>query len=326
MQIRVISAGQVQQLLPMAECVEVVEAAMVATSAATVSIPPRRFDPLIDGSGALGLMPGSSAELGTYGAKVISLHPANASLGLPTIQGFVALFDHSSGSPIALIEGASLTAMRTAAASGVATRLLARKEARSCGLLGTGVQAVSHIDAMLAVRPIERFTVWGRSIDKARAFATAQADRIGLPVNASADPAEAGGCDIVCTVTASAKPVLMGDWVANGSHINLVGSHSLATREADSALISRAALYVDSMTSCRDEGGDFMIPLSEGAISQEQILGEIGQLVTGRISGRSDCEQVTVYNSLGITSQDLFTARRVYDRAVASSTGAVVDL
>ena len=326
MTIRFISAGQVRELLPMRECVEVMEAAMGAASGGTVAVPPRLIMPLIDGSGFLALMPGSSAELASYGAKIISLHPANPQRGLPAIQGFVTLFDHTSGAPVAIIEGAELTGIRTAAASGLATRLLAREDVQSCGIFGAGVQAVTHIDAMLAVRPIQQFLVWARDPAKAADFAAEHSRRIGIPVRATEDPAEAGACDLVCTVTASPEPVLMGDWVRPGAHVNLVGAHTLTTREADSALIEKSALYVDLMESTVNEGGDIMIPIQEGAIGEDAIAGEIGQLLNSEIAGRRDNDQITLYNSLGITAQDLFAARHVYDKAVASGLGVVVDM
>ena len=326
MPIRIISAAQVSQLLPMADCVDVMAAAMKASSRGEVGLPPRTFMPLTDQSGFLGLMPGSSEALASYGAKLISLHPGNPSRGLPAIQGFVALFDHASGEPVAIVEGAALTGLRTAAASGLATRLLAREDAHTCGLFGTGVQAVTHIDAMLAVRDIDEFRICGRSPEGTAAFARAQTERTGVTCQAVDDPAEAGACDIVCTVTASPEPVLKGDWVAPGAHVNLVGAHTLSTREADSDVIAGAGLYVDLLASCHNEGGDFMIPVQEGVISEAAILGEIGQLLDGSIAGRQGREQVTVYNSLGITTQDLFAARAVFDRAVECGVGAVVDL
>lgn len=324
--IRIINAEQVRQLLPMHECVDVMQAAMLAASTGTVAVPLRRFSPLIDDSGMLGLMPGSSAELGYYGAKIISLHPNNPQRGLPAIQGFVALFDHASGSPVAIVEGAEVTGIRTAAASGLATRLLARKDAHSCGIFGTGVQAITHMDAMLAVRPVQQFFIWGRDFARTAEFARIQAQRVGLPVQAVANPAEAGSCDIVCTVTGSTEPVLRGAWVRPGAHVNLVGAHSLTAREADSELIARAALYVDLMESCRNEGGDFMIPIEEGIIDADAIIGEIGQLVDGTISGRKHAEQITVYKSLGMTAQDLYAARHVFDKAVAADVGVSVKL
>lgn len=322
----VIDGPLVRELLPMAECIDVMAEAMAAASAGSVRIPPRSLEPLPDDSGYLLLMPGASSELGSYGAKLISLHPGNAGTALPVIQGFVSLFDYATGAPVAIVEGSELTALRTGAASGLATRLLAREDASSCGIFGTGVQAQSHLDAMAAVRDLREIVVWGRDASKARHFAAAQSERTGLAIRATDDPAEAAACDVLCTVTASPQPVLRGDWVNPGAHINLAGAHSLTTREADSALMARSRIYVDLLESCRNEGGDVMIPVAEGVIGDDQIVGEIGQLAAGTIAGRSHSTQVTVYNSLGITAQDLFAARRIFDKALAANRGSRVVL
>jgi alanine dehydrogenase len=325
MALTVINADLVRSLLPMTECIEVMSRAMIAASSGTIAVPPRMNCPLDDDSGHFLLMPGSSAQLGSYGAKLISLQPGNADRGLPVIQGFVALFEHHTGTPVAIIEGAELTAIRTAAASALATKLLARADAGSCGILGCGVQAVTHIDAMTAVRPLREVVVWGRDPERTRDFAASQAARTGLVVRATADPAEAGACDIVCTVTAATAPVLRGEWVQPGAHVNLVGAHSLSAREADSELVARAAVYVDLMESCRNEGGDIMIPVAEGLIDESHVCGEIGQLLQGDIAGREGPSQVTLYNSLGMTAQDLFAARYVYERAIATQAGVALD-
>lgn len=326
MGIRIISAELVRELLPMAECVDVMAEAMAAASSRTVAVPPRKFHPLTDNSGHLGLMPGFSRELGSYGAKIISLHRDNPAQGLPAIQGFVCLFEHATGTPVAIVAGAELTGIRTAAASGLATRLLAREDARSCGIFGTGVQAQTHIDAVAAVRPIDEVVVWGRRYEVAEQFAREQAARTGLAVRATREPQQAAACDVICTVTGSPEPILRAQWVQPGAHVNVVGAHTLDSREVDTPLVVAAAVYVDLMESTRNEGGDIMIPVREGAIDESHIRGELGELVLGQIPGRDHAEQITLYNSLGMTAQDLFAARRVYDRAVAENLGVLAEL
>jgi alanine dehydrogenase len=192
--------------------------------------------------------------------------------------------------------------------------LLARPDARSCGIFGTGVQAATHLEAMCAVRPVERIHVWGRNFDKAVAWAQQQAELTGRPVTPSQDPAEVASCDLVCTVTAAREPILEGAWVRPGTHVNLVGSHTLTTREADSALIARSKVYVDLMESVRNEAGDLMIPIQEGAIRLDQIRGEIGRVVNGELAGRTGFDEITLYKSLGIAAQDLYAAWHVYRR------------
>ena len=325
MPLTIINAADVRKLLPMSECVDAMEPAMIAATTGAISMPPRLVAPLIDESGTLVLMPGSSTELAAFGAKVINLIPDNPTRGLPAIQGFIALFDYTSGTPVAIIDGAEVTGIRTAAASGLATRLLAREDARTCGIFGNGVQAVTHIDAMRAVRAVEEIIVWGRNPDKVRAFAREQEERTGIEVRATEDPAEAGACDLVCTTTTSPEPILAGEWVRPGAHVNLVGAHSLTTRECDTDLVVKSSVYVDLMESVRNEGGDIMIPVEEGAIDETHIIGELGELLQGKIPGRQDDRQVTLYQSHGINAQDMFAAKHIHAKAQEAGNALMVD-
>ena len=325
MPLTIVNAAGVRKLLPMSECIDAMEPAMIAATTGAISMPPRLVAPLIDESGTLVLMPGSSTGLAAFGAKVINLIPDNPTRGLPAIQGFIALFDHASGTPVAIIDGAEVTGIRTAAASGLATRLLARADAHSCGIFGNGVQAVTHIDAMRAVRPVDEIVVWGRNPDKVQVFAQEQAQRTGISVRATADPAEAGSCDLVCTTTTSPEPVLAGEWVRPGAHVNLVGAHSLTTRECDTGLVVKSSVYVDLMESVRNEGGDIMIPVNEGVIDEDHIIGELGELLQGNIPGRQDAQQVTLYQSHGINAQDMFAAKHIYAKARTTGEAEVVD-
>lgn len=323
---RIVNRQEVERLLPMADCIEALAAAMRAASGGAVSMPPRLFTPLADESGSLGLMPGSTLDPPYFGAKVISLRLDNPSRGLPAVQGYVSLFDHDSGRPVALIEGASVTAIRTAAASGLATRELSREHARTHGIFGTGVQAVTHIDAISCVRDIDRVIVWGRDAEKARRFAAQQTERVQFDVRATGDPAEAASCDVVSTVTAATEPILKGDWLQPGCHVNLVGVHTPQAREADTAAVVRSRVYVDLMESAMNEAGDLLIPIGEGALDQSDIVGEIGQVLSGDVPGRSAATDITLYKSLGIVAQDLFAATYIYARALETGAGVEVDL
>ena len=313
MSVTEIDATQVRKLLPAEDCIETVQEAMIAFSKNSVQVPLRSSIP-IDKSKSMLVMPGVCKELGFYGVKLISLHGGNSQKGLPTIQGLIVLFDFETGEPKAMIDGSEVTGRRTAAASALATRLLARPEANTLGIFGAGLQAETHIDAIATVRSIERVLVWARNFDSAVAFADQQSKRTGLFVKAVADPEQAAASDIICTVTSASEPVLKRNWVKPGTHINLVGSHSLTAREADTALIVDARLFVDSLASTRAEAGDIMIPVQEGAIDMDHIVGEIGNVASGDVIGRQSAEQITVYNSLGITAQDLFAAVLVYRR------------
>lgn len=314
-----ISDEQVRSLLSMHDCINAMQQAMSATSKRDINVPPRMyFSPFDDESSYFGLMPGSSQSLRYYGTKILSEHRDNPRKGLPTIQGGVLLFNRESGTPVALIDGASITEIRTAAASALATDILAKPNAKSCGVFGTGVQAVAHIDAINIIRPLDEVLIFGRNYDKAVLFASVQSQRTGLNVRATNQAEEAAACDIVCTVTSAKTPVLRGEWVQPGAHVNLVGAYSKNTREADSQLILESAVYVDFLDSCYNEAGDILIPLNEGAIARDHVLGEIGQVINNEVLGRQNDQQITLYKSLGFVAQDLFAGQLILDRLTAN--------
>lgn len=322
----IIGAETVRKLLPMADCIDVMDTAMRAVSAGGVGTPDRLIAPLPDGESYFFLMPGTLSEPPVYGAKLIGLHPSNPAAGRPTVQGFITLFDGATGQPLALVDGAEITRLRTAAASALATRLLAREDARSHGILGAGVLAASHLEAIACVREIDQVRVWARDSRKAQAFAKSWTGRTSAEVTVARDRTEAAACDIVTTVTNASEPVLRGDWLQPGAHMNLVGAHEPEHREADSDALAKAVVYVDSRRGALREAGDLLIPMSEGRFDEGHIRGELGQLLEGRIAGRSEPRQVTLYKSLGLVAQDLFAAERVYRRAAELGAGQRIDL
>lgn len=308
--LELIDAETVRARLSMSQCIEAMAIAMTAVSRNAIAAPARTIMPLVDGSAYLAVMPGSVAEPLVYGAKIVSLHPKNPAAGRPAIQGFVALFDHHSGSPFALVDGAEVTRLRTAAVSALATRLLARASARTLGIFGCGVQATSHLEAICLVRDIQEVVVWGRSYEKAQAFAERH-ERAGSTLQAARSPEEAAACDVICVVTGAPEPVIHGEWVRPGAHVNLVGAHAPTTREADTALVASSRLYVDSLESAFSEAGDILIPLQEGAVGRAHVIGEIGAVLLGKVAGRRSSEEVTLYKSLGLVTQDLIAAHAV---------------
>jgi ornithine cyclodeaminase len=230
------------------------------------------------------------------------------------IQGVIVLFDAATGAPVAVIDAVSVTALRTAAASGLATRLLAREDACSLALLGTGVQAEFHLRAMRAVRPITRVFVWGRSYEKAEAFAERHrrpGEEIAVMPNARMAVEEA---DIVCTVTSSPTPVLEGRWLKPGTHLNLVGAFTPATREADTETIRRSRLFVEIRDFALREAGELLIPIGLGELTADHVVGEIGEVVAGAIAGRTRPDETTAYKSLGNVAQDLATAAFAHEQ------------
>ncbi|MBS0364867.1 MAG: ornithine cyclodeaminase family protein [Proteobacteria bacterium] len=324
--LRVVSGADVRRLLPVGVCIELMADAMRAVSAGQFAIAPRLFTPLIGGDAVLGLMPGSSRKPPVYGAKVIGLHPGNPARGLPWLQGFVVLFDADRGTPLALIEGSQLTAIRTAAASALATRVLARGDAVSHGVFGAGVQAAAHVEAIALARDVRRVLIWARSPAKAQALAARLRSGGGGDVSATTDPREAAACDIVTTVTGASEPVLRGEWLEPGAHVNLVGAHTPTTREADDEVIRRSALYVDLRDSALREAGDLLIPMRSGIMAASDIVAEIGEVLAAAAPGRTDPGQITLYKSLGIVAQDLVAADHVYRAACEQGVGTTAAL
>ena len=307
-----IDAPTVRRVLGMDACINLMADTQSAISRGEITLPLRSFVPVAGGKGVLGLMPGEIPS--TFGAKLISLYPANPSRDLPAIQGCIVLFDRDTGTPAAVIDGGSITAIRTAAASGAATRELARPESRVLALLGYGVQAETHLEAMCCVRPVREVRVWGPSIEKARHFAGRHAG--GQLTVVAVDTAREAlrGADIVCAVSsATDEPVVEGPWLAPGSHVNLVGSHTATTREADGETLRRARVFTEITSFAMQEAGDILLAMEEGMISADDLCGEIGALLDGRIDGRRDKNEITLYESLGNTAQDLAAANFVYE-------------
>lgn len=307
----ILGAEDVRRLLSMGDCIDVMDHAMRAAADGQAQVPTRTVVPLADGHSYFFAMPGCASRPDVYGAKLVSLLPGNPARGLPAVQGFVALFDADSGAPAALLDGAEITRIRTAAASALAARALARPDARSHGIFGAGVQAAAHLEAMACVRPVQQVLVWARDPVKARAFAARHAGLRGVRIEAVSDPADAAACDLVSVVTNASAPVLHGAWLQSGAHLTLVGAHEPEHREADGEAVARARVYVDSLAGALREAGDLLIPLAEGRIKRRHILGEIGRVLSGQIPGRRAATDITLYKSLGLFAQDLFAAAAV---------------
>jgi len=237
------------------------------------------------------------------------------------------LFDPDHGQLRAVVDAGEITAIRTAAVSGLATRLLASQDASSLALLGSGTQAHSHLEAMLLVRDIRRVRVWSLPLEQARQFAVRESARHGIPVEfRETAQAAADGADIICTVTSAKEPILFGDWISAGAHINAVGSSNPLARELDTAAVVKSRLYVDRKESVLNEAGDFLFPKKEGAVDETHILGEIGDLLVGRIEGRRSREEITLFKCLGLSIEDVASAHHVYRRALEKNVGTWADL
>lgn len=318
----IVGGADVRRALPMSDCIEAVERAMRALARGGANVPLRTILTLPGGRNFFGVMPGYLEDPQSLGAKILTVYPQNPQLGLASHIGVVVLFDVRKGIPIAIMDAAEITAIRTAAASAVATRALARPDAAHLAILGTGEQAVTHLEAIAKVRSLRTIRIWGRSAEKAQLLAKEAGARLSLRIDVckTADAA-VEGADVVCAVTAAHEPVLHGASLSRGAHVNLVGSSRLTAREADDDVVTRSRFFVDSRTSARAEAGELRHAMDAGLVTESHVLGEIGEVLNGNVSGRIAIEDITVYKSLGIAAQDLAAAHAVYERAVRDGIG-----
>ncbi len=282
---------------------------------------------LPEGIGALAAMPSYLGGVDAMGIKVISVFPGNWGTEYDSHQGAVMLFDARQGRLLAIADATEITAIRTAAVSGVATRALAREDAGDLAILGSGTQARTHLEAMLAARPIGRVRVWSRSPRNADRFVQQAANRHGIAVEPipSAEQSVAGA-DLICTTTSATEPILLGRWISPGAHINAVGAAFPTARELDAEAVARSRLFVDRRESALNEAGDFLIAREEGAVDERHILGELGEVLTGDVQGRTGRDDITLFESLGLAVEDLTSIHHIYRRAMETGMGRRVQL
>lgn len=305
---RVFTADDIAAALPYQRLIDALDRAFRSPA----SVPARSFHtvPVPNGKdGFLVLMP--AWAVGRYACvKIATVFPGNETLGLPTVQAQVLLLDATNGSAIALFEGGEITRRRTAAASALASRYLARSDARELLIVGTGALAPYMASAHAQVRSFERIRVWGRHPAKAETCARLiQSQLPALPVAATIDlESAARAADVISCATTSAQPLVKGQWLKEGAHLDLVGSFSAATREADSDAVARARVFVDTYQGARDEAGDLLIPIAEGRIAADHIAGDLAELVCGRVAARISLRDVTLFKSVGTAIEDLIAA------------------
>lgn len=310
----------------MDRAVELMRETMSAHGRGEVYQPPRLVIDPPGLSGSIMLKPGVvHGPAGGFGMKALTIFPENRTRGLGTIQAFVALLDPGTGVLQAIVEGGTVTEVRTAAVSGVATDLLARRDAGDLAILGAGAQARAHLLAMHAVRRLRRVRVWNRTPQRAQEFATWSAAQ-GFDVEVCDDVRSAvQGADIVCTVTAATQPLLHGDWVDDGTHINAVGAYQAHARELDAALVARAAVFaVDSRLSAFADAGDLLLAMRDGLVPEDFEPPELGEILIGELPGRLDEEAVTVFESLGLAIQDVAAAAAIHGYAAKNDVGTEI--
>lgn len=306
----VIGAADVRRLLPMDACIDAMANALAGLARGDALLPLRTVLTARDGS--FYVMPAWTSSPPALVTKLLTLIPQNPERGLPAIQGVVVAFDPDDCAPAALIEAGSLTALRTAAVSAAATRLLAREDASTLALIGSGVEAETHLEAMCAVRALRDVRVWSPTRVHRERFARQHGVR-------AAESAEAAvrGADIVCTLTTARSPVVMGEWLDAGAHVNAVGASAPDARELDGTAMRRGRLFVDQLEAARAEAGDYLLAVAEGAIERDHIAGEIGAVLTGRIPGRTTRDEITIFESLGLAVEDAAAAASLLERAAA---------
>lgn len=322
---RILTEHDVRELLTMDACIDAMAEVLCRVGDAATRNPLRSLLRFPSEDGILGLMPAYLGEPTCTGIKVVTVMPGNHGSPYDAHQGVILLFETEHGRLLAVVDASSVTAIRTGAVSGAATRALARTHARRLAILGSGIQAASHLEAMLAVRPIEEVRVWSRNPEHGRRFAERYGG--GVPVHAVAGAREAvEGADVVCTTTSAREPVLRGEWLSPGVHLNAAGACFPTTRELDSEAVARARVFVDSRESARNEAGDLLIPLGEGRIGADHVLGELGEVLAGTRPGRTGDADITLFKSLGIAVEDLAAAHLLHRLAEERDRGAAVNM
>jgi ornithine cyclodeaminase len=310
--IRFIDRDEVARRLTYERCIPIVRDAMIALSDGETKQLLRSYIPLSD-SRVFGVMPGALGAHAPFGAKLISVFRDNAAQGKQSHQGLVLLFEPDAGAPVCVVHGGEITAIRTAAASAVATDALALPNAHRLVILGTGEQALTHLRAIAEVRKLSCAVIWGRSLERAQAFVTEHEGEFSFTLSAVASVEEAAAnADIICTVTAASEPILKGTWLRPGTHINLVGSSYPGPTEVDNDLVVRSRFIADSREGILRQGAEFLRAKEAGLIGNDHIVAEIGEVLSGKIEGRRSPDEITVYKSIGHIVQDLASAWELY--------------
>ena len=327
MKLLILNHEQVPELLPIKECIPVMREALVALASGKVHLPLRSIIRPPEAKGLLGLMPSYvSGHRAAYGLKAVCVFPENPAQGKDAHQGAVLLFSANTGEPLAIMNASAITAIRTAAATGVATDLLARKDSCNLAILGSGVQARAHLIAMAEVRPIKRCRIASRHIEHARRFAAEMKQEVSFPIEPVETAAAAlDGADLIVTTTNTVEPIVKREWISDGAHLNLVGACFPSAREVDSATMAAASLFVDRRESALNEAGDYILAVRDGVIGPDHIRGELGEILLGERVGRTSPEEITCFKSLGIAVEDQFAAEYLYRKAEKLGVGTWVE-
>jgi ornithine cyclodeaminase len=319
MPIAFFDAAAVEELLDYPGCIDAVRGAMIALSSGERPQPLRQIFTVGDDQ-MFGTMPGELQAVSTFGAKLVSVFADPARPGRTRHQGVVVAYDGKTGAVSCIADAEPITRIRTGCASAVATDALARADAEVLAIFGTGVQAEAHLRAVPLVRSFREILLWGRSEERTGRFAAEMSDRIGRPVVPVSDGEEAAGrADVICTVTSSAEPILLSEWVKPGTHVNLVGSSYLGPVEVDAALVARTRYVADYRPGVLAQAAELAAARDAGLVDDAHVVGEIGEVLAGAIPGRQSESQITIYKSLGHVAQDLAAAAYLQARSSAGS-------
>ncbi len=314
----------IQGLLSMSDTMAILERAFGELAAGDAVMPQRTAVADSDHNGWYAFMPAQLKGMGALGVKAVTVYKDNPSkFNLPSTLATIILLDGETGKTISVMDGGFITAMRTGGVSGLATKYLARKDAKTAGVLGMGVQARAQCEGMAAARDFESILCFSMDSDEAKAaFAADMSAQLGIPVNIAGSVREVvESVDVLALATTAATPIVDGDWLPAGLHINGIGSHAPGVRELDTTSIVKSKIVCDQVAACLAEAGDIMTPIEEGALSETDIYGELGELITGAKPGRENDEEITLFKSVGLSIQDMSTAYYVYQQAVEQGVG-----
>ena len=327
MKLLILNHSEVEQLLLMDQCIAAMEEALSALARGEAAQPLRTIFKPDRVKGVMAMMPAFRAgDSPVFGLKAICVFPGNATTGLDAHQGGVMLFDGKTGVPLALVNASAITAIRTAAVSALATRVLARADAIELAIIGAGVQARAHLTAIACVRPLKRARISSGSFDSAQKFAKAMQPRFSFPVE-PVETAETAvrGADLIVTATTAREPVVQREWILPGAHINAIGTYSPNAREIDTATMAAATLFCDARESVLNEAGDYLLAAKEGAIGPDHIRAELGEVLIKAHPGRTSRDEITLFKSLGLAIEDLAAAAYVYRKAEQETAGTWVE-
>jgi alanine dehydrogenase len=322
----ILTEQDIRASVTLPDLIETMEAAVVAYSAGGTQQPLRTVLEVGPQRAFFGVMPAFLPSLPALGTKLVTVYSDNLAIGLPSHLATIVLLDPETGALVALLDGRYITEARTAAVSAVATRLLARPDAATLGIIGSGVQARSHLEAIACVRALKEVRVWSPSPDHREQFVE-EMRHVRAPITAVSSPASAvANADLIVLATSSRSPVVQNEWIADGAHICAVGACRPDQREMDGALVARARVIVDSRKGALAEAGDIVLAISEGRISADQIAGELGEVAAGRVKGRHSANDLTIFKSLGMAVEDVAAAHLAYARAKERGLGRLVEV